>query len=71
MNNVIEMVSAGTCTGCSRCVLFYPFNNLTMQNEALGFPVPHAKNEELCKGCNECIKVCPFSDEYDKYDENE
>lgn len=64
MNNVMEMVIAGTCTGCSRCVLFCPFNNLTMQNGDLGFPVPHAKNEELCKGCNECIKACPFSDEY-------
>lgn len=44
--------------------VFCPLNNLTMKNGTLGSPVPHAKNDELCKGCNECIKACPFSDEY-------
>ncbi len=65
MNNVIEMVKAAMCTGCSACVLHCPYDNLVMKTGDLGFPVPHVKKEDLCKGCSECIKACPFSDEAD------
>ncbi len=65
MKNVVEMVEAGTCTGCLMCLSLCPNDNLIMENGNLGFPVPHVKNDELCKGCNECIKGCPFSNEAD------
>ncbi len=66
MENVLKMVSSQMCTGCLRCLLFCPQNNLVSENGDLGFPVPHIKDPKLCDGCSECMKACPFSDEFDE-----
>lgn len=69
MNNVMKMVDTYTCTGCCICIAFCPHGNLSMKQGDLGFPVPYVNNNELCNGCNQCIKACPFSEEYEEYDE--
>lgn len=66
MSNVMKMVDEHTCTGCGRCIVFCPHDNLSIKQGDLGFPVPNIKNSELCAGCGICIKACHFSDEFEE-----
>ena len=66
MNNVMKMVDTHTCTGCSLCLSFCPYGNISMEQGDLGFPVPNIKDHKLCSGCSKCLKACPFSDEFEE-----
>jgi len=63
MTNVKVMVDNYKCTGCTRCALFCPYGCISFTSGDLGFPVPHI---EECNNCGVCIKSCPWSDEFDK-----
>ncbi len=58
MNNVINIINQGNCTGCSACKEICPKDAIYMIYNKDGFLNPRIDNEK-CVNCGICINHCP------------
>jgi coenzyme F420-reducing hydrogenase beta subunit len=64
---MINIIDKSSCSGCTACAVACPHSAIKMEVDEKGFVYPRV-NLDLCVDCSICERVCPFHEQYERYD---